>query len=407
MSVCNITALYQYGARDSFLRKAWNEGRRIHASGGAGVASDGGVEQAPPVDSEAEAIATLLPIYGTSGKHVYPTYEAEEKLVDPESAGLTQSILEISFSFSKRLAFTVLNLALDRLNDANTLPHIHAWMVFVTHLTGSIPAMRLIEKEFPWWPLVTMLNDMRLNFDGPAEKIEANTFPVSRKGVGRPLPEDYGLRGFDWAERYFPDRWFDDAQIDNEERTQELSSMTNIRRERILWLALRICAAGDWMIYDANTRIFTLHPALAERMEQARKRAAAATQIKREGSQVDDEDEDVDMMKTEHSSDEDGYVMVPKPNEPKQRKRQLGTQLQTGIAGHVITPEAIAEVSRFAIVRGPEALDPEITAFVVDTNLLVGHLETFNLIIRERWAVIIPNSGKSSRGVPSSPLAGY
>jgi hypothetical protein len=109
------------------------------------------------------------------------------------------------------------------------------------------------------------------------------------------------------------------------------------------------------------------------------------------------------MTATEHSnSDEEGYVMVAPELGLKEKKRQLETQLQARIAGHVVTPEAIAEVSRSAIVKGPEALDPEITAFVVDTNLLVSHLETFNLVTRERWAVIIPNSGKSSHGVRSS-----
>ena len=47
-------------------------------------------------------------------------------------------------------------------------------------------------------------------------------------------------------------------------------------------------------------------------------------------------------------------------------------------------------LSRSAIVKGPETLDPDITAFVVDTNLLMSHLETFNLVTREGWAVIIP-----------------
>ena len=28
MAVCNITAPYQHGARDSLLRKAWREGRK-------------------------------------------------------------------------------------------------------------------------------------------------------------------------------------------------------------------------------------------------------------------------------------------------------------------------------------------------------------------------------------------
>ena len=33
MAVCNITALYQYGARDSLLRKAWREGCKTIPTG--------------------------------------------------------------------------------------------------------------------------------------------------------------------------------------------------------------------------------------------------------------------------------------------------------------------------------------------------------------------------------------
>ena len=76
--------------------------------------------------------------------------------------------------------------------------------------------MRLIEIEIPWESLVEMLNDMFLAYDGPAEKIEGRAFPVPDKGVGRPLPEDYDIRGFDWARRYFPARWFEDAQVGSE-----------------------------------------------------------------------------------------------------------------------------------------------------------------------------------------------
>jgi hypothetical protein len=72
MSVCNITALYQYGARDSLLRETWKEGGKTHTSGEARAAGDEEMEEAPPAEAEAEAIATLLPPYGTSGEHAFP-----------------------------------------------------------------------------------------------------------------------------------------------------------------------------------------------------------------------------------------------------------------------------------------------------------------------------------------------
>ncbi|KAA8907426.1 hypothetical protein FN846DRAFT_946959 [Sphaerosporella brunnea] len=384
VAVCNITALYQYGSRDSLLRKAWKEGRKVEAEAGS--------DQAPPPDAEEpseNAVDNLLPPYGTDT--VEPTEKAREMEIEPESAAITQSIPGISLSVSKRLGFQVLKLTLERLGDANVMPHWHAWMVFLAHIVNSSPAIRLLENEFPWQELVIMLTALRETYEGPAERIEGSTFPVPDKGTGRPLPEDFNLRGFDWA-RLFPPRWFEDAQIDNEERNRELPSMTNTRAERILWLALRICATEDYLKYDSETKNFSVHPALESRLAEAKKRekAEALKQVKREETATG-EDSDVEMLPAEYDSEGDDYVMVMA--EPfrklKERKRQLEAQIAG--QGPVATPATIAEVSGSAIVKGPESLDQEITAFIVDTNLLISHLETFSLIASKSWSVIIPN----------------
>ena len=55
----------------------------------------------------------------------------------------------------------------------------------------------------------------------------------------------------------------------------------------------------------------------------------------------------------------------------------------------VVTRETIAEVTRSAMVKGPEALHPEYIAYVVDTNLLVAHLETFSLTTGQGWLVVV------------------
>jgi hypothetical protein len=96
-------------------------------------------------------------------------------------------------------------------------------------------------------------------------------------------------------------------------------------------------------------------------------------------------------------------MMVPDDvGKLKEKKRQLEAQLQA--AGPVVTLETIAEVLRSALVKGPEALHQGFTAFVVDTNLLVSHLETFSLIASKGWSVIIPNSGKIPHNHPPSRI---
>ena len=75
-------------------------------------------------------------------------------------------------------------------------------------------------------------------------KILGHNFPQPLQSIGRPLFEDFLLRGQLWSELYFPSAWFTDAQVDDEERSLELPSMTAERTERILWLAMRIVEVG-------------------------------------------------------------------------------------------------------------------------------------------------------------------
>ena len=97
----------------------------------------------------------------------------------------TQSIQGISFSASKRLAFTILSLTLDRIHANNVRTHWHAWMVFLSHIIGSVPAARLIETDFPWVALEEMLNKMLVHISA---KLMDTRFPSP---VGHPLPEDF------------------------------------------------------------------------------------------------------------------------------------------------------------------------------------------------------------------------
>jgi hypothetical protein len=99
--------------------------------------------------------------------------------------------------------------------------------------------MLLLENEFPWEALVSLLNSLVANYQ--CDRFENEQFPVPEKGIATPLPDDYAFRGLDWACKYFPDGWFEGAQ-DDEDRAMEMPFMDNNRIERILWLATRISA---------------------------------------------------------------------------------------------------------------------------------------------------------------------
>jgi hypothetical protein len=246
MAVCNITALYQYGAKDSLLRRAWREGRKNH------VSVDEFLPDAPasPLLESSENTDSLLPDGGGPGEEDNKEQKQREIEVDAESEAVAGSIQDISLNVSKRLGFSVLSLTLERINDPNVMPHWHVWMVFLHHIINSTPAIQLIEIDFPWTALIEMLNELRATYKG--NKIDAEDFPISDK---QPLPEDYTLRGLDWTRSYFLDDWFEDVQVYSEKRDDERPNMGDIRVERILWLARRICSVRSPAIV---TRIYSL-----------------------------------------------------------------------------------------------------------------------------------------------------
>lgn len=463
MAVCNITALYQYGSRESLLRRAWKEGRKnaadeddllaptategetaadhsienllppfqtspnqqdsspaLYVQGTMGLnqkKAAGGVEppqgeNAASILLNAETVTRCREVPETMPSSEAPPSEApphEAPVSTPQDvplqeadpgvdSAIAQSIQEISLSVSKRLCYRILDLVLERTGDQNIMPHLHTWLVFLYHIKHSTAATRLLENEFPWAGLAEMLTDIRSheNFENN-DKIYSEDFPdgtTNANGGSRPLPEDYVLRGLEWTRKYYPGNFFENAQIDSEERSLELPSMTAIRMERILWLALRICSSNDYLKYNAEKKTFTVHEALERRIVEFNKRLQAAAKKREMTLMSANEDEDTEMTAPCSNSEDEDYVMVGESEEVrklKERKRQLEAQIKA-VSGPGITPETIAEVTRRALAKGPESLRRHYTAFVVDTNLLVSHLDTFNLVIKD-WCVVIPNSG--------------
>lgn len=393
IAVCNITGLFQYGAKDSLLRQAWRQGRKVEETDDtsspntSGDANTAEFDLLPPIPNEAssEHVTSLLqPI-----SKLEREYQNKSGDVMPSSEGFTAQ--EISLDYSKRLAYEILTIALER-GGGDVLPHIHIWLVFILHIKSSEPAIRLLENDFPWEALVSLLNS--LTSEPETDKFETENFPIPEQGIGRPLPEDYTLRGLDWAKTYFPEGWFEDAQVDDEERLMELPSMESVRVERILWIATRIAASGDHLIYSNGS--FSAHQSLLKRINESKNYAKFApytpSYLSSDGlPEQSEHDSDVDMTAADedNESDDDDYVLVGQSEEfrrLKEQQRQLKAQLKSSW-----TPDVAPEV-KHSLVKGPEALRPQYTVLVVDTNLLLSHPETFKFIVSSgNWAIIIPN----------------
>ncbi|TGZ76932.1 hypothetical protein EX30DRAFT_294798, partial [Ascodesmis nigricans] len=126
----------------------------------------------------------------------------------------------------------------------------------ILYLSQSEPAMRWIEMDFPWRAYVENLNkSIPLNVRRP---FWDETFKVD----GRPVPEDFYIRGCEWSIYYYPEGYFESYDVPIDERGVESSSMAVSRLHRILNMACQLAAKNDWIRYNEETMKFTMHPNL-------------------------------------------------------------------------------------------------------------------------------------------------
>jgi hypothetical protein len=185
-----------------------------------------------------------------------------------------------------RLLTGTYDIVCRRFGDPNILPFLHVTLLFMHHLTFCPDAMAYLAPHFSWKLTAFMLNTL-LNGSsssspkgsqdsGLARLLESDRFPGAveegkdvmegGEGVGRrgrPLPDDFAIRGFPWVEKYLPDGWFvTEERIDDDEKYFELASMTEERRERVVWLGCRIAEreGGKWLRFDKEAKRFGVSP---------------------------------------------------------------------------------------------------------------------------------------------------
>ncbi|KAK0730015.1 hypothetical protein B0H67DRAFT_19419 [Lasiosphaeris hirsuta] len=152
---------------------------------------------------------------------------------------------------------------LQRLGDPNVLPYVHVILIFLYHLTFFPEAMEFVAPTFAWKLLAQYLNTLFSSCPS-VSRIETEHFPQPEKeDFPRPLPEDYAARGLVWAERYFPNEWFTNDKIEDEEKGLEAASMGEERKIRALFLGYRIAVAESakgGLLYDRETHRFGVSP---------------------------------------------------------------------------------------------------------------------------------------------------
>jgi hypothetical protein len=165
-----------------------------------------------------------------------------------------------SITFQQALSFfkKTYEIVIRRWGDTNTLPYIHTTLVFIYYIAALPTAMTHLEDHFPW-----KLTEVMLNLLVKSSKFRPKdglSFPRQLEDEPpRPLPEDFAMRGLLYTEDYFPNDWFSNDKIEEDERYFEMASMIEERQERIIWLGRMIEKLGPWLTWNEASQQFTVH----------------------------------------------------------------------------------------------------------------------------------------------------
>ncbi|OQN95578.1 hypothetical protein B0A48_18542 [Cryoendolithus antarcticus] len=184
---------------------------------------------------------------------------------------LSRSLRPLPFvtEFLYKAINTVVRRQPSRLDLQDLLPFVHisfAWL-FALHtlLTRFQPNDPLL------CTLTPLIDDSRLDWSAIAEFLNATAaiHPITsrielfaRQGMfptgGKPLHEDYAIRGLVWGQWYFSPDWFAGMEDDDGSRLLDDAAKKIARAERAIWLGLRMARQHDCFLrYDESMKRFS------------------------------------------------------------------------------------------------------------------------------------------------------
>jgi hypothetical protein len=205
---------------------------------------------------------------------------------NPEIISLFQSFK--SFSIARSLHNSMFRIVLDNPHKPEVRPYIHAELIFIFSITFNTAKLQIMQDHIPWAALATYLNNLidvlrappvlkqnRVpNIKGVAQTYKAETSVAEMRRIQlplteseetempnatghvpyRPFTEDYILRGLIYTELFYPDQYFEKANLDIDERALSQPSDEEDRVVRILWVgrqvAKRLRAGKRLLEYD-------------------------------------------------------------------------------------------------------------------------------------------------------------
>ncbi|KAM3558041.1 hypothetical protein MY1884_000157 [Beauveria asiatica] len=175
-----------------------------------------------------------------------------KKVIDEETALR-------NFDTAASLTMQACNIVFRRKADVNVLPFLHTMMVFLHYVAQHDKAMSLIQDQVPWRRIVDVLNEaLPALISKPRMANKSFPRPPPNEPL-RPLPEDYAMRGLGLSKDYFPDDWFSNDKIEDDERMFEPPSRGDERRQRLLWLGRQMCSLGEWFDWEESSKRFIVN----------------------------------------------------------------------------------------------------------------------------------------------------
>lgn len=192
---------------------------------------------------------------------------------------IKKNVVDLSKYFKKVFQFVenINRIVFLRLGDLNIFFYIIVKLTFLFAIVrlkspgGNKPITPTIlhfEVFFPWNLLYLYLNFLAAGFKAP-EKYKKTDFP--RTAERRPLPENWAMRGFIWANPVkvvFLREYFAVAEsMEEDKRIFKTPSMGEQRRKKYLYFAYQIAqirtlgntdkkGEGRWITYNSDTKIF-------------------------------------------------------------------------------------------------------------------------------------------------------
>lgn len=169
----------------------------------------------------------------------------------------------ITFAFDTFNAIISRQPAKEEINDL--LPYIHVSLVFFTtldkmrpHLPSNDTLLSLLDHTGTDWTALSRFLNRLSDFFPLTSRIEmfarSRTFPAE----GKPLYEDYAIRGLVWSQWYFPltPDWFDASEDDDGSRALEDPDRQRRRAERVQYLGLTLAEMSGVLRYDETRKVF-------------------------------------------------------------------------------------------------------------------------------------------------------